>query len=107
MEDGSKHEDGSANCHLGKANEVLSNKRGIGHHRGAGPPTAAPVKSDPNSLRISAQTFAIGMWRWLGLFTQGKSDFDHIQAYRADPFFGFSLKIGQVLSLPTIRQRLD
>ena len=43
---------------------------------------------------------------YMGLLAQGKSDFDHIEAYRRDPFFGFSLGISQVPSSPTVRQRL-
>ena len=35
---------------------------------------------------------------YIGLLAQGKSDFDHIEAYRADPFFGFSLGIAPVPS---------
>ncbi len=44
---------------------------------------------------------------YIGLLAQGKSDFDHIEAYREDPFFGFSLGMNQVPSSPTLRQRLD
>jgi hypothetical protein len=103
MKDDSKHEGWLGQLSSLEKPMKSSRVKGIGHHRGAGPPTAAPVKSDPNSLRISAQTFAIGD----SSGSLPKGDFDHIQAYRADPLFGFSLRIGQVLSLPTIRQRLD
>lgn len=44
---------------------------------------------------------------YLGLLCQGKSDFDHIEAFREDEFFQFSLGIGKVPSSPTLRQRLD
>jgi hypothetical protein len=44
---------------------------------------------------------------YIGLLAQGKSDFDQNEAYRADPFFGFSLGMNQVPSSPTLRQRLD
>ncbi len=44
---------------------------------------------------------------YLGLLAQRKSDFDHSEAYRADPFFGFSVGIAQVPSSPTLREHLD
>ncbi|HBQ95164.1 MAG: hypothetical protein C7B43_14335 [Sulfobacillus benefaciens] len=36
---------------------------------------------------------------YIGLLAPGKSDFDHIEAYRADPFFGLSLGIAPVALL--------
>ena len=42
-----------------------------------------------------------------GLLAQGKSDFDHSEVYRCDPFCGFSLGITQVSSSRTVRPRLD
>lgn len=44
---------------------------------------------------------------YMGLLAQGKSDFDHSEAYREDPFFGCSLGMNPVPSSPTLRQRLD
>ncbi len=45
---------------------------------------------------------------YIGLLCQGKSDFDHIEPLRDDPFFeqAMMLKTG-VPSSPTLRQRLD
>ncbi len=44
---------------------------------------------------------------YLGLLCQGKSDFDHIEPFREDPFFSQSLMIETVPSSPTLRQRLN
>jgi hypothetical protein len=44
---------------------------------------------------------------YVGLLTQGKSDFDAIEAYRKDATFGRMLGIRAVPSSPTLRQRLD
>ena len=44
---------------------------------------------------------------YLGLLCQGKSDFDHIEPFRQDPFFSQSLMITTVPSSSTLRQRLD
>ena len=44
---------------------------------------------------------------YLGLLCQGKSDFDHIEAFRDDQFFQISLGLDRVPSSPTLRQRLD
>lgn len=44
---------------------------------------------------------------YLGLLVQGKTDFDHIEAYRSDPFFKKCLNMKKVPSSPTLRQRLD
>ncbi|AEJ38821.1 transposase, IS4 family protein [Sulfobacillus acidophilus TPY] len=60
----------------------------------------------PENLRPDIGHRDVAM-AYIGLLAQGKSDFDHIEAYRADPFFGFSLGIDHVPSSPTIRQRLD
>ena len=44
---------------------------------------------------------------YLGLLTQGKSDFDAIENYRGDAFFKTALGIGLLPSSPTLRQRID
>jgi hypothetical protein len=44
---------------------------------------------------------------YIGLLTQGKSDFDAIENYRADAFFKQSLGIKLLASSPTLRQRMD
>lgn len=44
---------------------------------------------------------------YIGLLCQGKSDFDHIEPFRRDPFFRQSLMISNVSSSPTLRQRMD
>ena len=44
---------------------------------------------------------------YLGLLTQGKSDFDAIENYRTDAFFKQALGITSLPSSPTLRQRLD
>ncbi|ANB61079.1 IS1380 family transposase [Anoxybacteroides amylolyticum] len=43
----------------------------------------------------------------IGLLATGKTDFDHIEAYRHDDLFATSLGIEHVPSSPTLRQRLD
>lgn len=44
---------------------------------------------------------------YLGLLTQGKSDFDAIENYRGDTFFKTALGIALLPSSPTLRQRMD
>ena len=44
---------------------------------------------------------------YLGLLTQGKSDFDAIENFRGDAFFKHSLAITLLPSSPTLRQRMD
>lgn len=44
---------------------------------------------------------------YLGLLTQGKNDFDHIEPFRKDRFFQYALQLKQVPSAPRLRQRLD
>ena len=44
---------------------------------------------------------------YLGLLSQGKSDFDAIENFRGDAFFKQALGIAQLPSSPTLRQRLD
>lgn len=44
---------------------------------------------------------------YLGLLTQGKSDFDAIENYRGDAFFKTALGVALLPSSPTLRQRLD
>jgi len=44
---------------------------------------------------------------YIGLLCQGRSDFDHIELFRDDPFFAAALDIQDVPSSPTLRQRLD
>lgn len=46
-------------------------------------------------------------YSYLGLLCQGKSDFDHIEPFRADEFFFAALQIDTVPSSPTLRQRFD
>ncbi|PSR26545.1 MAG: hypothetical protein C7B43_13800 [Sulfobacillus benefaciens] len=43
----------------------------------------------------------------IGLLAQGQPDYDHIEAFRHDPFFALALSLDQVPSSPTLRQRLD
>ncbi|WP_170006029.1 transposase [Bacillus fonticola] len=47
------------------------------------------------------------MASYIGLLSQGRSDFDDIERYRADEAFSLSMGIDQVPSSPTFRQRLD
>lgn len=44
---------------------------------------------------------------YLGLLTQGKSDFEHIEPFRQDEFFALALHCQHVPSAPTLRQRFD
>lgn len=44
---------------------------------------------------------------YIGLLCQGKSDFDHIEPFRQDPFFSQALLINTVPSSSTLRQRMD
>jgi len=44
---------------------------------------------------------------FLGLLCQGKTDYDHIEAFRDDKFFRVSLGLKKVPSSATLRQRLD
>lgn len=44
---------------------------------------------------------------YLGLLTQGKSDFDAVENFRGDAFFKQALGIGLLPSSPTLRQRMD
>lgn len=44
---------------------------------------------------------------YLGLLVQGKTEFDHIEAYRDDPFFKKCLGLDKVPSSSRLRQRLD
>jgi len=44
---------------------------------------------------------------YLGLLTQGKSDFDAVENFRGDTFFKQALGIGLLPSSPTLRQRMD
>jgi len=46
-------------------------------------------------------------YAYLGLLCQGKSDFDHIEPFRNDEFFPEALRVTDVPSSPTLRQRLD
>jgi hypothetical protein len=47
------------------------------------------------------------MKSYVGLLCEGKSDFDAIESKRRDPVFPLALKLRQVPSSPTLRQRLD
>lgn len=93
-----------------EGNEVLSSQGGLGiigalvDQLPLGPRlnrTQIPENLRPD---IGHRDVAVA---YIGLLAQGKSDFDHIEAYRADPFFCFSLGLDQVPSAPTLRQRLD
>lgn len=44
---------------------------------------------------------------YIGLFCQGKNDFDSIEPFRQDKFFKSALGIRKVPSSPTLRQRFD
>ena len=44
---------------------------------------------------------------YLGLLTQGKSDFDAIENFRGETFFKTALGIALLPSSPTLRQRMD
>ncbi len=44
---------------------------------------------------------------YIGLLSQGKNDFEYIEAFREDPFFSLALDIQEVPSCATLRQRLD
>ena len=44
---------------------------------------------------------------YLGLLSQGKSDFDHIEPFRCDQFFPTALECQRIPSAPTLRQRFD
>ena len=44
---------------------------------------------------------------YIGLLCLGKSDFEAIDAFRADPYFLEALGLGQVPSAATLRERLD
>ena len=44
---------------------------------------------------------------YLGLRTQGKSDFEAVENFRGDAFFKPALDIGLLPSSPTLRQRMD
>ncbi|WP_029419949.1 IS1380 family transposase [Alicyclobacillus macrosporangiidus] len=46
-------------------------------------------------------------YSYIGLLCQGKTDFDHIEAFRDDEFFTIALQMDSVPSSPTLRQRLD
>ncbi|WP_144463788.1 IS1380 family transposase, partial [Siminovitchia fortis] len=64
---------------------------------------AEPGKADRNS-KISNGDVASS---YIGILCQGKSDFDHIEAFREDEFFRYALNVDKVPSSPTLRQRLD
>lgn len=44
---------------------------------------------------------------YIGLLCQGKSDFEMIEEFRAEPFYQYALDIGLVPSCSTLRQRLN
>ena len=60
-----------------------------------------PDRAAPNISNFDVAT------SYLGLLCQGKSDFDHIEQFREDPFFSQSLIIEAVPSSTTLRQRLN
>jgi hypothetical protein len=47
------------------------------------------------------------VYSMVGLLAQGKSDFEHIEAYRDDDFFKYALDLKSVPSCSRLRQRLD
>lgn len=65
----------------------------------SGVDAALPVRSGVRNSDI--------LRSYLGLLTQGKSDFDAIEAYRGDAFYKSALGIGLLPSSPTLRQRMD
>lgn len=44
---------------------------------------------------------------YIGLLSQGKSDFDHIEPFREEDFFAMALEVEHVPSSATLRQRFD
>ena len=77
----------------------------VGHHLKALQPhfarldAAMPVKGGVSNSDV--------LRSYLGLLSQGKSDFDAIENFRGDAFFKQSLGITLLPSSPTLRQRLD
>lgn len=61
----------------------------------------------PGLNRIPTMPNADIVRAYLGLLTQGKNDFDHIEPFRHDRFFQHALQLKQVPSAPRLRQRLD
>ncbi|QZT33224.1 IS1380 family transposase [Caldalkalibacillus thermarum TA2.A1] len=47
------------------------------------------------------------VYAMIGLLAQGKSDFEHIEAFREDDFFQYALQLKSVPSRARLRQRLD
>ncbi|GGK30861.1 hypothetical protein GCM10010965_24600 [Caldalkalibacillus thermarum] len=47
------------------------------------------------------------VYAMIGLLAQGKSDFEHIEAFREDDFFQYALQLKSVPSAARLRQRLD
>jgi len=77
----------------------------VGHHLNSLQPlfarldTAMPIKGGVCNSDV--------LRSYLGLLTQGKSDFDAIENFRGDTFYKQALGIGVLPSSPTLRQRLD
>lgn len=63
--------------------------------------SAIPQVADPTILHSEV------VKSYVGLLCQGKSDFDHIEPFREDIFFGQSLRVKKVPSSPTMRQRFN
>jgi len=64
---------------------------------------AIPLEGRPQP-QISHGEVATAM---IGLLCLGKPDFDAVEAFRDDPFFGYALGLETVPSAATLRQRLD
>lgn len=64
----------------------------------------ATIFSDLKNPEISHADVALS---YLGLLTQGKSDFEQIEPFRRDDFFALALHCQHVPSAPTLRQRCD
>lgn len=63
--------------------------------------SAIPKITDPTILHSEV------VKSYVGLLCQGKSDFDHIEAFREDIFFPQALRVKKVPSSPTLRQRFN
>ena len=60
-----------------------------------------------SAVRSDAMPHGDILASYIGLLCLGKSDFEAIDAFRADPYFLEALGLGQVPSAATLRQRLD
>ncbi|MFM8899000.1 MAG: IS1380 family transposase [Burkholderiales bacterium] len=77
----------------------------VGHYLQALQPVLSRVDA---ALPVKAGVANSDILRsYLGLLTQGKSDFDAIEGYRGDTFYKTALGITLLPSSPTLRQRMD